>query len=234
MERLSLNNTHIWFDETLLKEKPALCFDIAFWQQKDAVLGSATGRGTTWFVQTETVPAALRHYRRGGLFGKLVKDSYLFTGWERTRAAEEFNLLHYLREAGIAVPRPLAARAVREGLTYQADILVEKIEGARDLVAILTEETLTPTQYRTVGRLVRQLHDAGVCHTDLNIHNILLDNEGCFWLIDFDKCGRRDGDSWKAANLSRLQRSFNKEVERFQIRWQPADWNALMQGYQGE
>lgn len=233
MERLSLNNTHIWFDETLLKEKPELCFDIVFWQQKDAVLGSATGRGTTWFVQTDTVSAALRHYRRGGLFGKLVKDSYLFTGWERTRAAEEFNLLHYLREAGIAVPRPLAARAVREGLTYQADILVEKIEGARDLVGILTEETLTPAQYRAVGSLVRQLHDAGVCHTDLNIHNILLDNEGQFWLIDFDKCGRRDGDSWKATNLSRLQRSFNKEVGRFQIRWQPADWDALMQGYQG-
>ncbi len=107
-----------------------------------------------------------------------------------------------------------------------------KIDGARDLVGILTEETLTPAQYRAVGRLVRQLHDAGVCHTDLNIHNILLDNEGQFWLIDFDKCGRRDGDSWKAANLSRLQRSFNKEVGRFQIRWQPADWDALMQGYQ--
>lgn len=56
------------------------------------MLGSAQGRGTTWFVQTEQLPAALRHYRRGGLFGKLIKDHYWFSQWHNTRSCEEFQL----------------------------------------------------------------------------------------------------------------------------------------------
>ncbi len=231
VELLADNNIRVWFDETLLKEDALKSFDIAFWQDKDAVIGSATGRGTTWFVKTETVAAALRHYRRGGLFGKLVSDSYFFTGWESTRSAAEFNLLHYLREQGIPVPRPLAARAIKDGLTYQADILVEKIDGANDLVDVLSASPLTEDKYRDIGKLVRKLHDAGVCHTDLNIHNILLDDKGAFWLIDFDKCGRRSGEGWKAANLNRLQRSFRKEVGKRQIQWQESDWQFLLQGY---
>ncbi|PKF51301.1 3-deoxy-D-manno-octulosonic acid kinase [Enterovibrio nigricans] len=231
MERLADNNIRIWFDETLLKEDASRCFDVEFWQQKDAILGSATGRGTTWFVQTETLPAALRHYRRGGLFGKLVADSYWFSGWENTRSAQEFNLLHYLIEQGISVPRPIAARAVRDGLTYRADLLVEKVDGAKDLVDILTQSSLSAEKYREIGVLVRKLHDTGVCHTDLNIHNILLDNNGTFWLIDFDKCGRRSGDSWKAANLSRLLRSFRKEQGKRAIQWRESDWAELLNGY---
>lgn len=231
---LADNNIRVWFDDALMAAEEAFeSFDIAHWQAKDAVIGSATGRGTTWFVQTETVPAALRHYRRGGLFGKLVSDSYFFTGWERTRSAAEFNLLCYLREKGIPVPRPVAARAIKEGVTYRADILVEKVHKARDLVDVLTEKPLTEACYQHIGRLVRQLHDAGVCHTDLNIHNILLDSQGAFWLIDFDKCGRRSGDSWKATNLSRLLRSFRKEVGKRQIHWQVSDWQYLLKGYQG-
>ncbi|MDD1782054.1 3-deoxy-D-manno-octulosonic acid kinase [Enterovibrio sp. ZSDZ35] len=233
MEQLADNNTRIWFDETLLKEDASHCFDVEFWQQKNAVLGSATGRGTTWFVQTQTVPAALRHYRRGGLFGKLVADSYLFTGWENTRAAQEFNLLHYIKEQGIAVPRPLAARAIRDGMTYRADLLVEKVDGAKDLVDILMQSPLSAEKYQEIGALVKKLHDAGVCHTDLNIHNILLDDKGEFWLIDFDNCGRRKGDSWKAANLSRLLRSFRKELGKRAINWQESDWTELLKGYEG-
>ncbi|KXF82729.1 3-deoxy-D-manno-octulosonic acid kinase [Enterovibrio coralii] len=233
MELLADNNVRVWFDETLLKEDVSRCFDVDFWQQKDAILGSATGRGTTWFVQTDTVPAALRHYRRGGLFGKLVADSYFFSGWENTRSAQEFNLLQYIKAQGIAVPRPLAARAIRDGMTYRADLLVEKVDGAKDLVDILMQTSLPADKYREIGELVRKLHDAGVCHTDLNIHNILLDDKGVFWLIDFDKCGRRNGESWKAANLSRLLRSFRKELGKRAINWQESDWAELLKGYEG-
>lgn len=231
MEQRIDNNTRIWFDRELLTETPAACFDIAFWQQRDAVIGSAQGRGTTWFVQTSTLAAALRHYHRGGLFGKCVSDHYLFTGWQRTRSQQEFALLGYLREKGVAVPRPLAARAIKRGMCYQADLLVEKIEGARSLLDLLQHNALNGAQYHKVGGLIRKLHDAGVFHSDLNIHNILLDAADVFWLIDFDKCGRRGGQHWKAANLGRLLRSFRKEVLKRNIHWQESDWASLIQGY---
>ncbi|GHA43854.1 3-deoxy-D-manno-octulosonic acid kinase [Photobacterium aphoticum] len=230
-ERVNANQ-RIWFDPTLLTESPDHCFESEFWLQAGKVIGSAQGRGTTWFVQGEKLEMALRHYRRGGLFGKLVKDAYWFTGWLRTRGAAELLLLEKLVQGGVRVPRPVAARAIRTGLTYQADLLVEKVPGARDLVALLELGPLPPHCWRAIGEMVRQMHNLQVCHTDLNSHNILLDQAEQVWLIDFDKCGERKGDGWKAKNLARLQRSFLKEQRKRGIQFDPQCWAWLLDGYQ--
>lgn len=231
MAQYQQNNCQIDYDEGVFKEVPIKCFEIEFWQQKNAVLGKALGRGITWFVQTDTLPAALRHYHRGGLIAKLNKDNYLFTGFNNTRAKKEYELLQYMHENGLAVPKPLAARAIRKGIFYQADILVEKIQDAKDLVARLKTSALTGLDYQKIGKLVRKMHDLGINHSDLNIHNILLDAKGEFWLIDFDKCSKCAGNGWKNANLERLLRSFRKELYKEQIKWQEANWNDLMIGY---
>jgi len=217
----------IWFDEALLAEDPTQCFDSEFWHQQGKITGSATGRGTTWFVDGEKCPAALRHYRRGGLFGKLVKDHYWFTGWEQTRSYQEFQLLNTLIEAGVNVPKPIAARAVKRTFCYQADLLSERIANARDLVSILQQRALPDEMYAKIGREIRKMHDAQVNHTDLNIHNILIDNQDKVWIIDFDKCFQQDGDSWKQSNLERLKRSFEKEVSKRNIHWSIEQWNPL-------
>lgn len=214
MRVIQENNAVYWFDEKLLKESVQSVFDPEYWQAEQRVLGSAQGRGTTWFVQTETVAAALRHYRRGGLFGKLVKDQYWFSGWELTRSYQEYQLLNILIEAGVNVPRPIAARAVKTGPFYRADLLSEKVANARDLVAILKEEPLSSEMYQKIGCEIRKMHDVQVNHTDLNIHNILIDEEERVWIIDFDKCRQQAGEHWKQANLDRLKRSFDKEKVR--------------------
>lgn len=126
------NNQVIWFDDETITDPSQPIFDAEYWQSSDKVVGSATGgRGTTWFIQLENMQAALRHYRRGGLFGKLINDHYWFSGWDNTRCAQEFQLLLALIEAGgVHVPRPIAARAVKSGLFYQADLLSERIPNA--------------------------------------------------------------------------------------------------------
>jgi 3-deoxy-D-manno-octulosonic acid kinase len=214
VRKIQENNIVYWFDETLLREPVQSVFDPEYWQAQQRVLGSAQGRGTTWFVQTETVAAALRHYRRGGLFGKLVKDQYWFSGWEQTRCYQEYQLLHTLIEAGVNVPRPIAARAMKTGPYYRADLLSEKVANARDLVAILQEGPLSSEMYQKIGAEIRKMHEAQVNHTDLNIHNILIDNTDKVWIIDFDKCFIQQGDDWKLSNYERLKRSFEKEVQR--------------------
>ncbi|MGR5094922.1 3-deoxy-D-manno-octulosonic acid kinase [Vibrio maritimus] len=214
------NNARYWFDEDLLQEPVQKVFDANYWQTQGRVIGTAEGRGTTWFVKTNTVDAALRHYRRGGLFGKLVKDQYWFSNWEQTRCYQEFQLLHTLINAGVNVPRPIAARAVRTGLFYRADLLTEKVSNARDLVAILEEGPLSDEMYKKIGREIRKMHDTQVNHTDLNIHNILIDDLNNVWIIDFDKCHQQNGNDWKQANYERLKRSFEKEVERKSIHYQ--------------
>ncbi|MDN3614777.1 3-deoxy-D-manno-octulosonic acid kinase [Vibrio gallaecicus] len=231
MKQIIKKDQAIWFDEALVKEPIERVFDAEYWHQEGKVIGSAQGRGTTWFIQTELIAAALRHYRRGGLFGKIVKDNYWFTGWERTRSHQEFMLLKRLDEAGVNVPKPLAARALKTGVFYRADLLSEKIANAQDLVAVLEKNSLSSDVYRTIGAQVAQMHAAQVNHTDLNIHNILLDSACKVWIIDFDKCSQQTGDEWKTKNLSRLKRSFIKEVGKRQIHWQESEFAHLLAGY---
>lgn len=234
MKTIKNKNERIWYNEALLKEPAECCFEPEYWQKSGKVIGSATGRGTTWFVKTQVLEAALRHYRRGGLFGRLVNDHYLFSGWQKTRSYQEFDLLQELSASGVNVPRPIAAKAVKKAMIYQADLLSEKVANAKDLVAILQQQSLPTSVYNAIGQQIRRMHDLQVCHTDLNSHNILLDDKETVWLIDFDKCGKQSGDSWKKENLARLKRSFVKEVGKRQIQWQEQDWQALMAGYNNQ
>ncbi|MEZ9547676.1 MULTISPECIES: 3-deoxy-D-manno-octulosonic acid kinase [Vibrio] len=235
METISTKNQTIWYDPELLAQVPegdiAQIFEAEYWQQREAISGSAQGRGTTWFIQLDGMQAALRHYRRGGLFGKLVEDQYRFSDWECTRCAMELNVLKALANAGVNVPRPIAARAIKSGLLYRADLMSERIPKAKDLVDVLVNGPIDADVYRRIGQEIRKMHDAGVNHTDLNIHNILLDDSQRVWIIDFDKCGQQAGDGWKEGNLNRLKRSFLKEVHKRQIQWQVSDWGYLNDGY---
>ncbi|MDH5905170.1 3-deoxy-D-manno-octulosonic acid kinase [Vibrio splendidus] len=228
MQTLNFDNQVIWFDESLISQDQAKhAFDAEYWQQQNKIIGSATGRGTTWFVELDTIQAALRHYRRGGLFGKLVEDSYLYFGDEKTRSYQEFELLKVLQTSGVNVPKPIAARVVKGGVTYKADLLSEKIPNAQDLVAILREKPLPKEMYQKIGAEIRKMHEAQVNHTDLNIHNILIDDQDRVWIIDFDKCNKKQGDNWKQHNWQRLKRSFEKEKSKLNISWNESNWKWL-------
>ncbi|OCH04062.1 3-deoxy-D-manno-octulosonic acid kinase [Aliivibrio fischeri] len=217
----------IWYDDSILSDSPEQCCDPDYWQQQNKVIGSAQGRGTTWFVALDKMDAALRHYRRGGLFGKIIKDHYIFTGWEKSRSYQEFQLLKSLKEAGVNVPKPIAARTIKRTFCYQADLLSEKIPNAQDLVSILQEKPLSKEMYQKVGNEIRKMHAAQVNHTDLNIHNILIDDNDKVWIIDFDKCYQQKGDDWKQGNWNRLKRSFVKEVTKRNIHWSEEEWASL-------
>ncbi|CAH1543696.1 3-deoxy-D-manno-octulosonic acid kinase [Vibrio jasicida] len=231
MKHYQENNTHVWYDESLVTEPIESLFDINYWRSCNAIVGSASGRGTTWFIKLQSTIVALRHYHRGGLFGKIVRDQYLFLGLERTRSYAELALLQKLRGAGVNVPRPIAAKVEQTSLFYRADLLSEKISEASDLVDKLQVERLSSDDYQKIGLEIRKMHDVGVNHTDLNIHNILLDSEGKVWIIDFDKCKQQSGSQWKERNLDRLLRSFRKELGKREIHWSEGDFESLMLGY---
>ena len=223
------------------QENQTSFFDPDFWQRQNRVSGLAQGRGTTWFLDTKDlfgVNCALRHYYRGGLWGRINRDHYQFTSLEHTRSFAEFRLLEKLHRAGLPVPKPIGAKVQKNRLGgYQADILTEKIEHARDLTAFLQQAELSVQGWQQIGRLIRKLHDLQICHTDLNAHNILIQQQHedeKYWLLDFDKCGQKSGDFWKRENLQRLHRSFIKETERMNIRFDPQNWQHLLSGYEAE
>ncbi|MCL1038773.1 3-deoxy-D-manno-octulosonic acid kinase [Shewanella submarina] len=213
-------------------------FDSEFWQQQDAIEGTSKGRYTTWFIHYQPQQAdehwVLRHYWRGGLMAKLSKDTYFYTGLERTRPAAELKLLDILYKEGFPVPRPIAAQIRKQGLGYSGDILIERIQGAKDLVAVLSEQEMGEQQWQALGECIAQFHNRGVFHADLNAKNILLSPEG-FHLIDFDRGAIRPvAHHWQASNLDRLHRSFKKEQGKFpQLTFTEENWMSLLKGYNG-
>ncbi|HBO38705.1 MAG TPA: 3-deoxy-D-manno-octulosonic acid kinase [Pasteurellaceae bacterium] len=213
-------------------------FEPDYWQKQGRIIGSAKGRGTTWFVQGQDLfgmNGALRHYYRGGILGKINKDLYRFNSLEETRSFAELRLLDWLHQVGLPVPKPIAAKVETGFGGYRADILLEKLENTQDLTALLQHTSLPGQSWWKIGKLIRHLHDLQICHTDLNAHNILLqriDQQEKYWLLDFDKCGQKSGNSWKQENLQRLYRSFMKEIGRMHIQFTEQNWQALLEGYE--
>lgn len=183
------------------------------------------GRAAAWFVRTGGFEAVLRHYRRGGVVAKFIKNRYLWTGFAHTRSSQEFDLLLTLWRLGLSVPRPLGAAAWRHGLTYRAALLTQRIPYAKPLAQCVDLET-----WRRAGAAIADMHRMGVWHADLNAYNVLFDDHAKVWLIDFDR-GRLMAfltPTQRASNLSRLLRSLKK----LSLTQHHPYWCALLDGYQ--
>ena len=228
------NNIYCLYDANRVDNFFADMLDSHYWQENNSIVGSAQGRGTTWFVQYQKQQWVLRHYYRGGMIGKIFEDKYFFTHHAATRAAREFELLKILQTLNLSAPKPIAYRVIRKGFFYQADLLSERIVNAEDLVAKLSTSTISDELWQKIGATIKQFHHHGIYHHDLNAHNILIDQQDKVWLIDFDQGEQRKvALSWQQANMARLLRSFNKEQQRLEnFKWQESHWVTFMQGYE--
>ncbi len=210
------------YDAVSLQDPGQFLFDPAS-AALAAVPVSEGGRQAAWFVQGEFGQGVLRRYRRGGLMAKVSVDRYVWRGADSTRSFAEFELLRFMYDSGLPVPRPLAAAYWRHGLTYRAAILVQRIAGVQPLASMLdTGRTAV------VAMAIFAMHEAGVWHADLNAYNILLDGQGKAWLIDFDKGYRRVLSAERRhANLLRLRRSLVKVAGGRGLEW----WEQLARDY---
>jgi len=206
-------------------------FDPAYWHKRGELEGGARGRGTSYFVRGEGRSYVLRHYRRGGLAARFLGDRYRFAGEEHTRPFAEWQLTYRLHRAGLPVPAPVAARYRQEGGSYTGDIITERLAVVGTLAECLATAALSVVTWVSIGRCLRRFHDLGVCHADLNAHNVLLSEEGVY-LVDFDRCQLRAPGMWRDANLVRLRRSLEKVTWALPAdRFGEADWHALLDGY---
>lgn len=224
---------HILYDPSFFPEPEEIAFDSESWAGRDAIVGFAEGRGTTFFVNYQGQELALRHYHRGGLIARWSPDRYLWTGLETTRAWREMKLLQFLREKKLPVPRPVAAQVTHQGLFYTADIMTCRIAGAKTVSGLLQQESLETGYWVAMGGLVRCFHDFGVYHADLNANNILLEPGGRFYLIDFDRGRlRKKSGRWCQDNLDRLQRSLLKlKGLHDPFYFEQRDWENFLKGY---
>ncbi|CAM5186032.1 3-deoxy-D-manno-octulosonic acid kinase [Oligella ureolytica] len=196
---------------------PAL-FTAEYYQSQATRVG-AGGRNAAWFISTTVGPAVLRQYRRGGLVGRFNKSKYFFISPEKTRSFQEFVIINYLHGAGLTVPKALAAFYQKKGLFCEMALITSLVDDTVPLATIcqqfidkLIDEELAANYARITAQRIRQMHDLGVWHADLNAYNILCTQEVIeAYLIDFDKAQKTKlSDVLRQQNLTRLQRSLLK------------------------
>ena len=206
-------------------------FDAAEWQRSGVVAIETSGRGTVLIVERGTDVWVLRHYHRGGLVARFVADHYLWLGLEQTRAFREWRLLRRLRDAGLPVPNPVAAHVYRTGAIYTADIITSYLPDTHKLSWFLGQGRAPAECWARIGRMVRAVHDQGVDHPDLTAHNVLLDDRGAAFLVDFDNARVKPAGEWRRAGVQRLQRSLRKVALETGTEFDAAAWRELEAGY---
>ncbi len=184
------------------------------------VCSESGGRGTIHYMLLEQgVRAVCKQYKRGGLFGRIIPD--LFLG--RPRPLAELFATDRAQGHGINVAESLVG-VVRPAGMFHADYLVSReIPGATDTVRFLSSidahdhagVELKHEVIRAAAGTVREMHDAGIYHADLNVRNLLVTLEGRtprVYIVDFDKARLKTKLSpvQCARNILRLNRSAAK------------------------
>lgn len=227
------NGQHIRYDSDIFTNVDDVSFNSRIWAQRSSIVGFAEGRGTTFFVQHQGQDFVLRHYQRGGLVAKISQEKYFWLGLQFTRPWQEWKLLEKMLNKGLPVPIPAAIQVNRKGLLYTADLMMHRIPHSRTLMHILMSEELTEGYWIAIGSIIRRFHEEGVYHSDLNSNNILIDDGGRCYLIDFDKCKiQKPKLKWQKENLLRLKRSLNKILKNEDVFYfSEVNWRSLLRGY---
>ncbi len=134
----------------------------------------------------------VRKLVHGGILGRALGEIF----WGANRPLKEFIAMVRASEKGIPVPAAVGARIDRLALGfYRGDLLSLEIAGALDLGEILRgewQDLPAPRRARLLaaaGRALRQMHDAGLYHPDLNLKNVLLRWDGeepTIFFVDLD------------------------------------------------
>ena len=217
-------------------------FNDAWLQETNAVAGLANaGRGNAQYLSLSGEQLVLRHYRRGGYVSKLSEDRYIWTGLEAARPFHELSILTHLDSLKLPVPKPYGAEVVRNGASYSGSLLTYRLPGAT-LAEALVSDAMTPGLWHQVGKTIAMFHRQGVCHADLNAHNVLVltdqtdVNESSVSLIDFDRASLKDPkeSDWQHKTVFRLQRSLLKIADKNQLALLEIAWQTLMDGVHGK
>ena len=230
-----INQSIILYDDRLMNEIDENIFETDFWKMDKEAQPQSMGRGTVYFVKIQSQPCVLRHYNRGGLVAKLTLDKYLWMGEHNTRSFKEWRLLNDMVKTRLPVPAPVAARYVRNGIYYKADIITREIPDIESLSDKLLGNSMTEQLWENIGECIAKFHNHGVFHMDLNVENIQIDQNNQVFLLDFDK-GKVSEPLGRLSdlNLMRLRRSIAKVTQLKQLAFPSSGWDKCITKYKGK
>lgn len=239
-QTIKRHRSRIRFDSALISEQP----EQLFLRVQDQELQ----RGSALFFEHDGEPLAFKRYHRGGLLGRLITYQYFAPPRRPPRMFREYDLLVRLRERGLPVPRPVAARCCQTSLiSYRGELVTRRITPAETLTTLIQKAPLGERLWAAIGKTLADFHAQFVYHADLNASNILIDGREDspvpVHLIDFDKGEIRDPNGtkraartetdWKRANLQRLRRSLDKvQAADPALHFSERDWQTLLTHYE--
>jgi 3-deoxy-D-manno-octulosonic acid kinase len=216
---------YIWMSSERIKTHSSYCFESLFnlsdqqlnyliklfnkpTKGADSVLG---GRSS---VTVDSVPGigsvVVKHYTRGGFLGNFVKKRYL--KWGKTRCELEYELLKKVKNLGISTPE-LVACSFKGSLFYKAWLVTKEIKNHKTLASLsCTDETLSAAIMEKLVDQVVILIKNNILHVDLHPGNVLVDEDGRVFIVDFDKGGvyLKGKNNLQDRYLARWQRSVIK------------------------
>ena len=202
-----LRGMRLWFSPGLESADPDAVIDALALPPngESSVLG---GRGCV--THTE-IPGfgrvVIKHYTRGGVFGRFIKHTYLRCGPIRSRV--EFDLLAQVRALGVNVPEPLVV-ATSGLLLYRTWLIIREVPEKRTLadLALADEDRAREAMDKLLVQVTSLVRN-GIYHIDLHPGNVLVQQDGTLFIIDFDKACRFRGGITELRN-------------RYIIRWRRA------------
>jgi serine/threonine protein kinase len=185
-------------------------------------------RGATSVVDygSDGSQARVRLYRRGGMLRHCNSMTFI-GGLTESRLLLELEILHYLREQGIPVPRPLGGYVeyVIPGVLYRCAIAMEEVRDAKSLLELFHHDPCGRAEIRELSthaaEIIERLIAAGVYHRDLHPGNVLRAPDNSLVLIDFDKAlfvEEANRESLSAAYSSRWARGCRKHLDENKAR----------------
>jgi 3-deoxy-D-manno-octulosonic acid kinase len=157
-----------------------------------------------------------RRAKRGGLIRFLLTDLYF--GFD-PRPLRELAITVEARRRGIAVAEPMGAMVERAGFgIYRGFFLTRAVAGLTlwELLQTDDDPIVRELVLRQVREAIDAMHERGLFHADLNLHNVMVENASesfAVKLLDLDKAQLERGalsTTRRRANYSRLIRSARK------------------------
>lgn len=158
-------------------------------------------------------PLVVKQVLHGGLFGRFNPEGHRGPG----RLLRELAITEEARNRGVPVPEMayLAWTVARPRRLFLATV---RVTASRNLAELLSNEPpgdLRRQSLAAAAVALREMHDAGMVHADLNLSNVMVSEltgrpEGFVLDLDRSTFPSTLGDRHRAANLVRLLRSLEK------------------------
>jgi len=181
------------------------------------------GRGAAYVIDLPNGQKGMvRRLRHGGMLAFATADRFL--RWGLPRPLNELQVSLHLKQYGIASPPVLAACVYPRSWYYHGELLRAYLEEGTDLASYLFESDVSEAQRQEAleraTHLASRMAESGVCHTDYNARNLLVQRQGNalrLLVIDLEKSKPCTPGSERAAQ--RMRRRLGQSLDKLALRY---------------